>query len=68
MVVSPMCHVPLLAALPRGEVDALAAMSPQRTYPTHTILFHEGDYGARFYLCGTVVNRTRTMGVSLRHA
>jgi serine phosphatase RsbU (regulator of sigma subunit) len=42
--------VPLFAALPPDEIDALAATLKEASYPAATILFREGDRGNRFYI------------------
>jgi len=42
--------VPLFAALPQEELTRLATTLRQVSYPADTILFHEGDTGAHFYI------------------
>jgi phosphoserine phosphatase RsbU/P len=43
-------RVPLFAALPYAEIEALAETLEPSSYPPQTILFREGDYGNRFYI------------------
>src|SRR5215211_4859733 len=43
-------QVPLFAALPHSELELLAETLRQSAIPRDTILFHEGDYGDRFYI------------------
>src|SRR5437870_2163203 len=43
-------QVPLFASLPQGEIYHLAETLRQMTIAPDTILFHEGDYGDRFYI------------------
>jgi len=47
---TPISQVPLFASLPSEELDFLAATLQETTYPAGTILFHEGEYGDRFYI------------------
>src|SRR5262245_27273158 len=47
---TPISRVPLFSWLPPEELDALAATLQETTYPAGTILFHEGEYGDRFYM------------------
>ena len=43
-------HVPLLGSLPPGELADIAATLREQRYPAGAVLFHEGDYGDRFYI------------------
>jgi hypothetical protein len=42
--------VPLLGSLPPAELADMAASLGEIRYPAGTVLFHEGDYGDRFYI------------------
>jgi sigma-B regulation protein RsbU (phosphoserine phosphatase) len=43
-------HVPLFANLPPAEIDLLAAELKEAVYPAQTVLFHEGEFGDRFFI------------------
>ncbi len=43
-------QVPLFSHLPPAEIDALATELIEKTYPAQTVLFHEGEFGDRFYI------------------
>jgi len=43
-------QVPIFADLPQTAIDALAAELKECDYPPNTTLFHEGDFGDRFYI------------------
>jgi sigma-B regulation protein RsbU (phosphoserine phosphatase) len=43
-------HVPLFSSLPPGEIDLLAAELKESVYPAQTVLFHEGEFGDRFFI------------------
>jgi sigma-B regulation protein RsbU (phosphoserine phosphatase) len=46
-------EVPLFAAIPAGDLAALAAGLPQLHFAAGRILFHEGDPGSHFYIIRT---------------
>ncbi|MBI4786822.1 MAG: SpoIIE family protein phosphatase [Chloroflexi bacterium] len=43
-------RIPLFASLPSGEIQHLAETLRDLTLPPNTIVFHEGEYGDRFYI------------------
>src|SRR5574341_123813 len=43
-------HVPLFSNLPPTEIDLLAAELKEGVYPAQTVLFHEGEFGDRFFI------------------
>lgn len=43
-------HVPLFSNLPPPEIDLLAAELKEGVYPAQTVLFHEGEFGDRFFI------------------
>lgn len=46
----PFGQVPLFASLPASELELLAASLQRVEFPSGIVLFHEGEYGDRFYL------------------